>query len=157
MADSDKWIDVPNNDATRLLPNSEYIGAWDLNGKEWSLLIRKVQLAQLQPNAIVKKAQQKGLLFFSTSDGKPWGKKGLLCGSTIIKLIAVMHGRDTSRWVGKAITIFPTTWINQKGQEAPCVRVRPKPPSSATSEAAPDVAPDESMMAAQAAALQEHQ
>ena len=76
------------------------------------------------------KKSKKPLAYFKESkSGKP-----LALNATNCKAIAGMYGNDTDGWIGKRVTLFPTT--TQMGSETvECIRVRPKVPSGKAAEA----------------------
>jgi hypothetical protein len=135
-------------DATRMLPESDYLGAWDLNKKPVTLIIRDVKVARLAGNAVVRKAQDKCLVFFSTADGKPVGK-GLLCGATNLKSIISLYGKKWKTWIGKPVTIFPTTCGAQGGAIVDCIRVKPEVPKTPAATVEPSEPVDQEMRAKQ--------
>jgi hypothetical protein len=96
----------------------DYIGAFDLLGKDVSKTIARVECKVLE-NAQGK--SKKLIVYFNGAD------KGFACCKTNAKTIAVMYGNDTDKWVGKRITLYPTT-TNAFGANVECIRVRPNPP-----------------------------
>lgn len=126
-----RFSDAPD-DATKMLPESEFIGAWDLSG-DTTLVIRDVKFAHLDRNAVVTKPQTKCCVFFATAKGRPLDK-GLLCGATNLKSIILVYGKKRKGWNGKPLTIFATECKSQGGQTVPCVRVRPAKPTSAPAQ-----------------------
>lgn len=103
----------------RSMYDSDYLGHWDLQGRDVTVTIRKVEAGTLV-GAQGRKAK-KPVVFF---EGK---EKGMALNKTNGKAIAGMYGPDTSAWVGKKITIYPTQ--TQFGPETvDCIRVRPTAP-----------------------------
>lgn len=99
----------------------DYLYAFDLQGKDVTLTIEKVTGGQLTGTG--GKKTKKPLCFFRESQsGKP-----LALNSTNCKTIAALYGNDTEGWIGKRITIFPTT-TQFGGDEVECIRVRPRVP-----------------------------
>ena len=75
------------------------------------------------------KKAKKPLLYFLNSKGAE-NDKPLGLNSTNCKTIAAMYGNDTDRWIGKRITMWPTT--TQFGADTvDCIRVRPIVPADA--------------------------
>ena len=136
---STRFTTAPD-DATKMLPESEFLGAWDMEG-DITLVIRDVQFAHLERNVVVNKAQQKACLFFQTSKGVPC-TKGLLCGSTNLKVVISLYGKRWKGWVGKPITMYATECQSQGGKMVACVRIRPTAPPRAK---AADVEPGQPM------------
>jgi hypothetical protein len=99
----------------------DYLYAFDLQGKDVTLTIDKVTGGTLVGTG--GKKTKKPLCFFREGQsGKP-----LALNSTNCKTIAALYGNDTDQWVGKRITIFPTT-TQFGGDEVECIRVRPRVP-----------------------------
>lgn len=104
----------------RSMYDNEHLGAWDLLGKDVTVTIAAVKPGQLVGEG--GKKSRKPILSF---DGK---EKTMACNITNAKIIASMHGTDTTKWVGKKITLYPTT-TSAFGQEGvDCIRVRPGVP-----------------------------
>jgi hypothetical protein len=102
----------------RKLYDKDYLGSWDLDGKDATLVIQKVVGGELTANGGRK--SKKPLVYF---EGTKTGK-ALVLNATNGKTIAAMYGNDTDEWVGKKITIYPT--VTQFGAETvECIRVRP--------------------------------
>jgi len=47
---------------------------------------------------------------------------------TNCKTVAGMYGPDTTKWVGQAITLYPTTCRGKEGNTVDCIRIRPEIP-----------------------------
>ncbi len=96
--------------------DSQCLFAFHLQGKEVTLTIAKVEAGELVGTG--GKKSRKPMCYF---DGKdlPLG----LC-KTNGKTIAAMYGNDVSAWVGKKITIYPTTTTFGK-ETVDCIRVKP--------------------------------
>lgn len=104
----------------RTMYDKDYIGVWDLNGKEVT-----VTIASVTPGTVTGtggKRAKKGLIRF---DGK---EKGFICNITNGKVIAGMYGNDYAQWVGKRITLYPSTTNGPAGDTVECVKVRPMIP-----------------------------
>lgn len=100
--------------------DSEYIGAWDLMGRDVVVTISRVQGMTITGEG--GKKNKKPVIWF---EGK---EKGCICNKTNAKAISGMYGRDTSQWIGKRITLYPTqTQVGSETKE--CIRVRPTPPA----------------------------
>lgn len=108
----------------------DYIGAWDLAGRDVTAVIKKVTAGKLTGSG--GKSAKKPIVYF---EGK---EKGFALNKTNGKCIAAMYGNDTAAWVGKRITIYPTT-TTFGSDTVDCIRVRPgvPPDSKATTPAEP--------------------
>lgn len=96
--------------------DKEYVYAYDLDGKEATVTIVKVEGRELASAG--GKKNKKPVVFFK---GK---EKGLAINATNGKTIASMYGKNVEGWVGKRITIFPTT-TSMAGDTVECIRVKP--------------------------------
>lgn len=103
----------------RLMYDSEYLYAVHLGGRELTLTIVKVKPAELVGENGRK--AKKPVVYF---EGK---KLGLALNKTNGKAVASMYGPDTRKWIGKRITIYPTT-TRMAGEVVDCIRVRPTIP-----------------------------
>lgn len=98
---------------------SNYIIAEDLKGRDRTVTLKsidfdgKVWRAGKEERAIV--------LFFAEA------KKGLVLNATNHDVIAfkLRYGKELEAWVGKPITLFPTTDSRVRGDDKDVVRVRP--------------------------------
>ena len=105
----------------RSMFDRDYIGAWDLNGKDVTVTIAKVERGELTSRG--NKKDHKPVLYFV---GK---EKALALNKTNAKTVAKLYGNDTSNWIGKAIVIYPTT--TEFGKETvDCIRIRPTRPAA---------------------------
>ena len=103
----------------RSMFDRDYIGAWDLSGKDVVVTIASVAAGELTGTG-GKKAKKPIVKF----EGK---EKGFALNKTNGKIIAGMFGPDTTKWVGKRITIFPTM-TSFGSEQMECIRVRPVEP-----------------------------
>lgn len=115
----------------RTMFDRDYLGAWDLP-RDVNVQIRKVEAKKLNNG---KKSALKPILYF---EGK---EKGMACNKTNGKTIAAMYGNDVDKWLGKWITIYPTT-TSFGSETVECIRVRPMIPKSKGGQA-PSSAPSE--------------
>lgn len=99
----------------RAMFDRDYIGAWDLGGKDCTVTIARVQGTEITGSG--GKKAKKPVIYF---EGK---ERGMACNKTNGKVIAAMFGNDTSAWVGKKIVIYPTT-TQFGGDTVECIRVR---------------------------------
>ena len=105
----------------RKMYDKDYLGAWDIEGKDFTLKIREVKQGDLQSAG--GKSKRPVVMF----DG---AEKGLVLNKTNGKTIAALYGTKTEAWVGKSITIYATK-TQMAGEEVDCIRVRPMVPKEA--------------------------
>lgn len=103
----------------RTMFDKNHIGAWDLNGKECTVIIEDVKAGSVGHG---KKTDRKPIVRMR---GK---KKTWLLNVTNARAIAAMYGNDTRAWVGKAVTIYPTM-ADFGGKPVDAIRVRPGIPN----------------------------
>ena len=106
----------------RSLFDRDYIAAFDLNGKDVTVTIAKVEGKQL--TSAGGKTNKKPVLHF---DG---AEKGFVCNKTNSRVIATLYGNFTEDWVGKKLTMYPTKTHSPAG-ETDCIRIRPSIPGKA--------------------------
>jgi hypothetical protein len=104
----------------RSMFDRDYIGAWDLAGKDVTIAIARVEGKEL--TAAGGRKTKKPVVYF---EGK---EKGFALNKTNGKTIAGMYGNDTAAWIGKKITIYATT-TSMGGETVDCIRVRNKEPA----------------------------
>lgn len=110
MADED--VDV------RSMYDSEYVAAWDLQGKDQVVTIAKVIPGEFSKSGTSKK-DHAPIVFF---EGRA---KGMVVNKTNRKTIGGIVGSFKAKaWVGAKITIFPTTCAFGPNI-VDCIRVRP--------------------------------
>jgi hypothetical protein len=102
----------------------DYIGAWDLAGRDVVITIKSVTQGELKNG---KSKNKKPIIKFCGADGKV-RDKGFALNKTNCKTIAAMYGNDTRAWVDKKIKIFATT-TSFGSETVDCIRVRPGIPS----------------------------
>lgn len=104
------------------LMDRDFMYAFDLQGKDVTVTIDRVVGGELTgPGG--KKSKKPLCYFRESKSGKP-----LALNSTNCKCIAGLYGNDTDAWIGKRITLWPTT-TQMGGETVDCIRVRPKVPS----------------------------
>ena len=116
----------------RSLFDKAYLYSFDLQGQDVTVVIAKVTQGTLVGTKGEK--TKKPVLFFK---GKT---KGLALNITNVRTIGAIYGGfDVANWIGKAITLYPTTC--QFGPDTKeCIRIRPtKPGSNAKVDDKPDV------------------
>lgn len=119
-----------------LLFPSEYLAAVEFKGRDVTLTITRVEIAELQLARGGKEA--KPVLHFGET------RKKVVLNKTNAGSIAVMYGAEAQDWVGKRVTFFPTK--TQCGRETvDCIRVRERvpPPKAAPAQANPPAAAEQ--------------
>ncbi len=112
---------------------SDFLFAFDLQGKPHDLIIEKVSAGEITGQKGRK--AKKPIITFKGA------KKRFAANKTNGKVIATLYGVDTKEWIGKAITLYPTT-TDMEGRTVECIRCRPVAPKSGKSgEALNDVPP----------------
>lgn len=104
----------------RSMFDRDYLAAFDLGGRDVTVTIARVEGKELTGSGGRK--TKKPVVYF---DGK---EKGFTCNKTNGKVIAALYGNDTAAWVGKRITLYPTT-TSMGGETVDCIRVRNRVPS----------------------------
>ncbi len=100
----------------RQLFDKEYLYAYDLQGKDVTVVIESVKGGTLVGTG--GKSNKKPVLRFK---GK---EKALALNITNARVIAALYGGfDAELWLGKAITLYPTT-TTFGAQTVDCIRVR---------------------------------
>jgi hypothetical protein len=116
----------------------EYLFAFDLKGRDVTLTIERVAAGEL--TALGGRKSKKPLCWFK--EGRE--KKPLALNSTNCRTISALYGSDTDQWIGKRITLYPTT-TQMAGETCECIRVRPSiPADKPATPAASDPAETES-------------
>ncbi len=108
----------------RTMFDKDFIGAWDLDGKERVLTIASVEAGTVGHGS---KATKKPVIRFRGA------KKAFAVNVTNARAIASLYGNDTRKWVGKPIAIYPTM-ADFAGKQVDAVRVRPTAPRGAPQE-----------------------
>lgn len=102
----------------RKLYPSNYIGEFDLEGKEHKVIIESIQ----RVGVFVPQSNREEEKVVVTFTGR---KKAWICNRTNADRIAQIHGEDADLWVGKEITLMPAK-TKVGGKLVPCVRVKPE-------------------------------
>ncbi len=116
----------------RDLFDNQYLAADDLRGKPWTLTIQSVTKAKL-PSGKTGKSETRGIVRFDELEAKATKDKpamALVLNRTNAKTIKALYGKDTSEWIGKRITIYPTT-CSSFGKTVDCIRIEAEVPSGA--------------------------
>jgi len=102
----------------RTMFDRDYIGHFDLMGKDVTVTISKVLAGNL--TAVGGRKSRKPIVYF---DGK---EKGMIFNKTNSKTVAAMYGNFVEKWVGKKITLYvSTTRSPEGGNDVECIRIRP--------------------------------
>lgn len=103
----------------RAMFDREMLGAFELQNRDVIVTIERVEAGVLTSEG--NKKTKKPILYFKGRERK------LALNKTNAKMLANMFGNDTRKWVGQAITIYPTT--TPFGKEIrECIRIRPQQP-----------------------------
>lgn len=100
--------------------DKEFLGSWDLKGRDVTVTIREVKSGRIKGES--GREASKAIIFFEKAD------KAMVCNVTNARTVAAMYGNDTVKWIGKKITLYGTT--TQMGPETKeCIRIRPTIPT----------------------------
>ncbi len=104
------------------MTDHRYLCAGDLNGRDVTVTISKVEAGTLEGEKGRK--AKKPFCYFKGSE------KPLALNVTNCKTLTRLFGSpNTDDWQGKRITLFPTMTQGPTGEEVECVRIRPKIPA----------------------------
>ncbi len=107
----------------RLYLDSDVIRYVDLQDKEYTLRIKKVERGKVAGTSGKKSA--KAMIWF---EGR---EKPMAAGSTVLQTIASLYSNDTRTWPGKDVTIYPDHNVSFGGAKVGGIRVRPTIPKVA--------------------------
>ena len=100
----------------RKLFDKAYIYSYDLEGRDVTVEIAKVTGGTLVGTG--GKSNKKPIVFFKGTE------KGLALNITNARVIAGLYGGfDADKWIGKRITLYPTT-TTFGSQTVDCIRIR---------------------------------
>ena len=104
----------------RTMFDKDFLYSFDLQGRDVTVIIDRVKAGTL--TGVGGKKNKKPIVYFR---GK---EKGLGLNITNARTIAGMYGGfDVEKWIGKAITLYPTsTTFGDKTVD--CIRIRPEIP-----------------------------
>ena len=94
---------------------SDYLCAADLNEKDFPLTVESVTQKDLRMDD--GSSEPKWIIAFVGAT------KTLVLNKTNAKMISSIHGTESEGWVGKEVTLFPTT-CQSFGATVECIRVR---------------------------------
>ena len=103
----------------KLLFEHDYVGAWDLEGDEKTVVIERISIEELK--SVDGQTKRKPVVSFKGA------KRKLILNKTNATVIADLYGPDADKWIGKAVTLIPTT-TSAFGKVVECVRVKPERP-----------------------------
>jgi len=99
---------------------SDYVCATELKGKDVAVTIAGVKREELMIEGGVKKPGV--IVWFKESPKK------LVLNKTNSNTVAGLHGSEAKQWVGKRVTLYPTT-CKCKGKTVDCIRIRDTHPT----------------------------
>lgn len=123
----------------RLMFPTDYVAAPELQGRDVALTIKSVSIDEMPLAGTTKKEKRPIVQFAETP-------KKLVLNKTNAKIIAKLLGVQTAEWVGKRVTLYPTT--TKFGPETvDCIRVRPMlpPPRTRKGDATGDGPPPDDL------------
>lgn len=105
--------------------DSDILRVWHLEGREKTFKIARVTRftgETVDQQTKKRKVQRQPSLRLETRTGKPLALP-LLLNKTNAKTIAQLYGKRPSQWVGRWITLYPTT-TEAFGKTEDCIRIR---------------------------------
>jgi hypothetical protein len=109
---------------------TKYIAAHNLDGKDVTLTIRAV--VEREEVKTQRGSDLVGILYFEETlkSAKPGvEEKRFILKPTNGDSIAALYGPDYTKWIGKRITLYPTT-TSIGGKTVDCIRIRPNIPAT---------------------------
>lgn len=114
MSDTNQPAPLPEH--WRKMFASKWLVAPDLNGKDFKGRIERIDVQEvISPSC---KKESKFVVWFAGA------KKGWPLPKAAGKVIAAKHGTNPNTWIGKEITIYPTTCRAFGEDNVECIRVR---------------------------------
>lgn len=109
-------------DATIYALAGTYLAEPHLRGREVTVTIEKVEVHEFEkqdPKTKKTRKVKKPVLYFK-------GKDIPLGLTAKVNLLAVIdaHGREMDDWIGKQLTLYPTTCLAFGNPKTPCIRIR---------------------------------
>lgn len=106
---------------------SEYVKAADLRGRDVTVIIHDVTRENLVMVGGKKDRKAVVTMRLRNKDGSPGqvlGKRWVV-GKTVLRQIgASTKSNIIGEWIGREITMYPTTCRGKEGKEVECIRVR---------------------------------
>jgi hypothetical protein len=113
----------------RLAKSSCYLRAYHLQGRDVPVQIEHAQREMVKSTDGTEKKML--VIYFA-------GKSlGLGLNNTNIDMVVSLHGKAVKGWIGKRITLFPTTCM-AFGKRTDCIRIREKAPQANDVHCEPD-------------------
>jgi len=116
----------------RSMYSADYLGAWDLDGKDVTATIGRVVAKEIIGEG--GKTDRKPVVYFRRADGTE-SPKGLILNKTNGRTVASLYGPKVEAWVGQRITLYPAT-TSVGGRTTDCIRVRPIKPAAEAAQTA---------------------
>jgi len=113
--------DLSKFDHVDLLYPSKYVKAADLRKRDVVVVIESIE-PRHELVSQGNKRERKPVFNLKDKD------KQFVCNKTNAKTIAKIYGPNPRDWIGKAITLYPTT-VQAGGEEHECIRIRQQAPS----------------------------
>ena len=113
---------------------SEFLFSYDLDGKDVI-----AQIVKVEAGTITGKDGRKARKPMITFKGSP---KKLAINKTNGATLAKLYGADVKQWIGKWVTLYPTT-TSFGGETVECIRIRPSVPDRKPDAPATTPAPQE--------------
>jgi len=104
----------------RTFLDSDVIRYVDLQDREYTLEIAKVAKGKVVGAG--GKSNGKAMIYFKGRE-KPLG-----AGTAILSAIAQLYGNNTTKWIGRLVTIFPDPSVKYGGEAVGGIRIRPVVP-----------------------------
>jgi hypothetical protein len=137
--------DIQSND-WRAYFDSSCLRVWHLTGKDRTFkIVRVTRLTSEMISGNKREVKKQPKLELEDGQGRPVPLP-LLLNKTNAKTIAQMYGNNPAQWVGKLVTLFPST-TSVGGEERDCIRVRPKIPNAAKPARGQQRAPEPAALA----------
>lgn len=105
-------------DFATLYDPSEYLYAHDLNGRDVTVTIEKIEAGIIVGDG-GKKSRKPIASFVGAT------KRFAINKTNAKTLVAMTGSRNTDDWIGKSITLYATT-TTMGGDTVPCIRIRAK-------------------------------
>jgi hypothetical protein len=126
----------------RLLFPADYLSAAWLKERDVTFTISGVQRDELKTE---KGSEKCPVIRFAELDAKRAKDEDdvpfkWVLNKTNANTIASLYGYETDEWIGKRVTLYPTTCVAWK-KTVDCIRVRPKVPAPKGTKKQPEPAP----------------
>lgn len=119
-----------------LMHPSEFLNAVELQGRDATVTIEAVKMNDLPREG----SSKKDVLPVLTFVGK---KKKLVLNKTNASVLVGLYGPHAKEWIGKAVTLYPTT-TRFGADTVNCIRVREEVPATKPAPTKPSDKPAES-------------